>query len=69
MKMNKFKQASLMIKLYEQEINDLKILASEKKMNLDEYIIKIIIDRILCEKWHKEQMELTKLNNTLNNKN
>jgi hypothetical protein len=50
MKMNKFKQAAINIKLYEQEINDLKIFAAEKKMTLNDYIIKIIIDRILTEK-------------------
>ena len=50
MKMNKFKQAAVNIKLYEQEINDLKVFAAEKKMNVQNYIIKIIIDRILTEK-------------------
>lgn len=50
MKMNKFKQAAVNIKLYEQEINDLKVFAAEKKMNVQDYIIKIIIDRILKEK-------------------
>ena len=48
--MNKFKQAAINIKLYEQEINDLKIFAAEKKMTINDYIIKIIIDRILTEK-------------------
>jgi hypothetical protein len=59
MKVNKFKQALLNIKLYEEEINDLKILASEKKMNLEDYIIRIIIERLMNEKWHKEQKNLT----------
>jgi hypothetical protein len=66
MKTNKFKQAVINIKLYEDEINDLKILAYEKKMSINEYLIKMIITRIIHEKWHKEQTELTKLNNTLN---
>jgi hypothetical protein len=66
MKTNKFKQAPLIIKLYEDEINDLKILASEKKMNLEAYIIRIIIERLLNEKWHKEQKNLT---NFLKDKN
>lgn len=50
MKINKFKLAGINIKLYEQEINDLKLFAEEKKMTVNDFIIKIIIDRILTEK-------------------
>lgn len=66
MKINKFKKSAIIVKLYEEEINDLKTFSNEKKMSLNDYVIKIIIDRIHQEKWHKEQLEITKLNKSLN---
>ena len=54
------------IRLSDQEAKLLQQSASEKEMTVKNYIIGLIILDNLRQTWHKNEIEKTKLNNTLN---
>jgi hypothetical protein len=54
------------IRLSDQEAMVLQKSASDKEMTVKNYIISLIILDNLRKTWHKNEIEKTKLNNTLN---
>ena len=54
------------IRLSDQEAMVLQKSAAEKEMTVKNYIIGLIILDNLRKTWHKNEIEQTKLNNTLN---
>jgi hypothetical protein len=54
------------IRLSDQEVTVLQKSAAEKEMTVKNYIIGLIILDNLRKTWHKNEIEKTKLNNTLN---